>query len=80
MHFESPIKRRKSRQIMIGNVAVGGDAPISVQSMMARGMSRVGSRVSSESVETASKPRNDRHRMAAPARIAFGNATTLSNG
>ena len=33
MHFESPIKRRKSRQIMIGNVAVGGDAPISVQSM-----------------------------------------------
>ncbi|WP_185236403.1 flavodoxin-dependent (E)-4-hydroxy-3-methylbut-2-enyl-diphosphate synthase [Teredinibacter franksiae] len=33
MFFESPIKRRKSRQIMIGNVAVGGDAPISVQSM-----------------------------------------------
>ena len=29
----SPIKRRQSRQIMIGNVAVGGDAPISVQSM-----------------------------------------------
>ncbi len=27
------IKRRKSRQIMVGNVAVGGDAPISVQSM-----------------------------------------------
>ncbi len=33
MFFESPIKRRKSRQIMVGNVAVGGDAPISVQSM-----------------------------------------------
>ncbi len=33
MHFESPIKRRVSRQIMVGNVAVGGDAPISVQSM-----------------------------------------------
>jgi len=30
---ESPIKRRKSRQIFIGSVAVGGDAPISVQSM-----------------------------------------------
>ncbi|MEX0584379.1 MAG: flavodoxin-dependent (E)-4-hydroxy-3-methylbut-2-enyl-diphosphate synthase, partial [Natronospirillum sp.] len=30
---ESPIKRRKSRQIMVGNVPVGGDAPISVQSM-----------------------------------------------
>ena len=33
MHFESPIKRRKSRQIMVGNVPVGGDAPITVQSM-----------------------------------------------
>ncbi|WP_041523399.1 flavodoxin-dependent (E)-4-hydroxy-3-methylbut-2-enyl-diphosphate synthase [Gilvimarinus agarilyticus] len=33
MHSESPIKRRKSRQIMVGNVAVGGDAPIAVQSM-----------------------------------------------
>ncbi len=33
MHFESPIKRRVSRQIMVGKVPVGGDAPISVQSM-----------------------------------------------
>ena len=33
MHFESPIQRRQSRQIMVGDVAVGGDAPISVQSM-----------------------------------------------
>lgn len=33
MHFESPIKRRQSRKIMVGNVPVGGDAPISVQSM-----------------------------------------------
>jgi len=30
---ESTIKRRQSRQIMVGNVAVGGDAPIAVQSM-----------------------------------------------
>lgn len=30
---EPPIVRRKSRQIMVGDVAVGGDAPISVQSM-----------------------------------------------
>jgi len=29
----SNIVRRKSRQIMVGNVAVGGDAPIAVQSM-----------------------------------------------
>lgn len=33
MKVESPIKRRVSRQIFVGNVAVGGDAPISVQSM-----------------------------------------------
>ena len=33
MFSESPIKRRSSRQIMVGDVAVGGDAPISVQSM-----------------------------------------------
>lgn len=33
MHFESPIKRRQTRQIMVGDVPVGGGAPISVQSM-----------------------------------------------
>lgn len=33
MNLESNIKRRKTRQIMVGDVAVGGDAPISVQSM-----------------------------------------------
>ena len=31
--FVNPIKRRKSRQIMVGDVAVGGDAPIAVQTM-----------------------------------------------
>lgn len=29
----NPIQRRKSRRIMVGPVAVGGDAPVSVQSM-----------------------------------------------
>ena len=33
MRQESKIKRRTSRQIMVGNVPVGGDAPIAVQSM-----------------------------------------------
>lgn len=33
MHDHNPIQRRRSRQIMVGDVAVGGDAPISVQSM-----------------------------------------------
>ncbi|MFV0278689.1 MAG: flavodoxin-dependent (E)-4-hydroxy-3-methylbut-2-enyl-diphosphate synthase [Parahaliea sp.] len=33
MKTTSPIKRRVSRQIHVGKVAVGGDAPISVQSM-----------------------------------------------
>ncbi len=33
MHPESPIKRRKTRQVMVGKVPVGGDAPITVQTM-----------------------------------------------
>ncbi len=33
MRISNPIPRRKTRQIMVGDVAVGGDAPISVQSM-----------------------------------------------
>ena len=33
MHCESPIKRRLSRKVWVGPVAVGGDAPIAVQSM-----------------------------------------------
>lgn len=33
MHQASPIKRRQSKQIMVGNVPVGGNAPIAVQSM-----------------------------------------------
>ncbi|MBV1877204.1 MAG: flavodoxin-dependent (E)-4-hydroxy-3-methylbut-2-enyl-diphosphate synthase [Pseudomonadales bacterium] len=33
MKTDTTIKRRKTRQVMVGNVAVGGDAPISVQSM-----------------------------------------------
>ncbi|TRX53974.1 flavodoxin-dependent (E)-4-hydroxy-3-methylbut-2-enyl-diphosphate synthase [Thalassomonas sp. M1454] len=33
MFSESPIKRRVSTQVMVGNVPVGGDAPIAVQSM-----------------------------------------------
>ncbi len=33
MHMLSPIKRRKTRKIQVGSVAVGGDAPITVQTM-----------------------------------------------
>jgi len=33
MQYHSPINRRKSKQIQVGSVPVGGDAPISVQSM-----------------------------------------------
>ncbi|MFX4509026.1 flavodoxin-dependent (E)-4-hydroxy-3-methylbut-2-enyl-diphosphate synthase, partial [Acinetobacter baumannii] len=32
MH-ESPIKRRQTRKIRVGSVFVGGDAPITVQTM-----------------------------------------------
>lgn len=42
----------------------------SVHSRIASGTVRRGSRVSSDSVDTASKPRNDRHRIAEPAKIA----------
>jgi (E)-4-hydroxy-3-methylbut-2-enyl-diphosphate synthase len=33
MFAENPIRRRKSRQVMVGDIAVGGDAPIAIQSM-----------------------------------------------
>ncbi|MFT7223312.1 MAG: (E)-4-hydroxy-3-methylbut-2-enyl-diphosphate synthase [Cellvibrionaceae bacterium] len=33
MQYKFSLKRRRSRQIMVGDVPVGGDAPISVQSM-----------------------------------------------
>jgi len=33
MRAESNIKRRKSRLVMVGDVPIGGDAPIAVQSM-----------------------------------------------
>ena len=33
MNQPSPIKRRQSRQIHVGHVPIGGDAPIAVQSM-----------------------------------------------
>jgi (E)-4-hydroxy-3-methylbut-2-enyl-diphosphate synthase len=33
MQHQSPIKRRSSRKIMVGNVPVGGESPIAVQSM-----------------------------------------------
>ncbi|MGO2387080.1 MAG: flavodoxin-dependent (E)-4-hydroxy-3-methylbut-2-enyl-diphosphate synthase, partial [Psychrobacter sp.] len=33
MSMPSPINRRQTKKIYVGDVAVGGDAPISVQSM-----------------------------------------------
>lgn len=33
VYVPEPVNRRKSRQIRVGNVLVGGDAPVSVQSM-----------------------------------------------
>src|SRR5699024_10257659 len=41
--------------------------PVIVAMMIARGTVRFGSLASSDSVETASQPRKDRHRIAAPA-------------
>jgi len=33
MHFDGGFPRKKTKQIMVGDVAVGGDAPVTVQSM-----------------------------------------------
>ena len=33
MQFDGVFPRKKTKQIMVGNVPVGGDAPITVQSM-----------------------------------------------
>jgi len=52
-----PIKladRRKSRQIQVGNVAVGGDAPVSVQSMTTTRTSDVGATLQQIAELTAS--------------------------
>src|SRR5690625_2973368 len=46
--------------------------PRKVTSRIARGISRLGSFASSLKVETASNPRNDRHRIAAPVNNAPG--------
>jgi (E)-4-hydroxy-3-methylbut-2-enyl-diphosphate synthase len=78
----SPIKRRQSRQIMVGDVPVGGDAPISVQSMtntetcdvaatVAQIQAIVGAgadivRVSVPSMEAAEAFREIRHQVEAP--------------
>ena len=45
MNSENKIVRRKTRQIYVGDVPVGGDAPISVQSMTNTLTSDVGSTV-----------------------------------
>jgi len=33
MESTEPIKRRKTRQVMVGDIPIGGGAPITVQSM-----------------------------------------------
>ncbi len=53
MHAPSPIKRRFSRQIHVGNVAVGGNAPIAVQSMTNTNTLDVDATVAQPAVRTA---------------------------
>lgn len=52
--------------------------PVSVAMTIARGTERLGSFASSDSVETASKPRKDRQRIAAPAMTAPNPSTVPS--
>ena len=54
MFSKSPITRRQSRKIMVGNVPIGGGSPISVQSMTNTNTSDVESTVAQiESVQRA---------------------------
>ena len=54
MFSKSPIIRRKSRKIMVGNVPIGGDSPISVQSKSKTNTSDVASTVAQiESIQRA---------------------------
>ena len=54
MFSKSPITRRQSRKIMVGNVPIGGGSPISVQSMTNTNTSDVESTVAQiESIQRA---------------------------
>ena len=64
MFSETPIVRRKSRQIMVGNVPVGGDAPISVQSMTNTSTGDVAATV--EQIESIQKAGADIVRVSVP--------------
>jgi len=58
------IERRKSRQIMVGNVPVGGDAPISVQTMTNTVTTDVGATI--EQVQRAAEAGADIVRVSVP--------------
>ena len=64
MQHESPVKRRVSRQIKVGSVLVGGDAPISVQSM-----------TNTETCDVAATVEQIRRLEAGGADIVLGNVT-----
>lgn len=73
MHFHSPISRRFSQQIHVGQVAIGGNAPISVQSMTNTNTCDVGSTVAQ--IEALQKAGADLVRVSVPsldAAEAFG--------
>ena len=64
MFSGTPIVRRKSRQIMVGDVPVGGDAPISVQSMTNTSTSDVAATV--EQINTIQQAGADIVRVSVP--------------
>ena len=73
MFSESPIIRRKSRKIWVGSVPVGGDAPISVQSMTNTETTDVAATVAQ--IQALQKAGADIVRVSVPsieASIAFG--------
>ncbi|MDH5649959.1 MAG: flavodoxin-dependent (E)-4-hydroxy-3-methylbut-2-enyl-diphosphate synthase, partial [Gammaproteobacteria bacterium] len=80
MEIQSPVVRRKTRQIFVGNVAVGGNAPISVQSMTTTETTDVDSTV--EQVNALASVGADIVRVSVPtleAADAFGQIRKLVN-
>ncbi|CAI8160996.1 MAG: 4-hydroxy-3-methylbut-2-en-1-yl diphosphate synthase (flavodoxin) [Cellvibrionales bacterium UBA7375] len=80
MFSGNPIVRRKSRQIMVGDVPVGGDAPISVQSMTNTSTSDVAATV--EQIERIQQAGADIVRVSVPSleeAEAFGQIRKLVN-
>ena len=72
------IERRRSRQIVVGNVPVGGDAPISVQTMTNTPTPDVGATLAQ--IERAAEAGADIVRVSCPDEASTAAFTAISKG